>query len=101
MAMLVWAMMGLAIWHFTIFLPDRFWRGIVGAYLGALSGEAHRDPGAPVRVLRAQVVGAGGDRDLAGGGRLRRLLELECERIDLCQEVPTEGRKAGTAESRP
>jgi hypothetical protein len=38
MAMLVWAMMGLAIWHFTIFLPDRFWGGIVGAFLGALLG---------------------------------------------------------------
>jgi hypothetical protein len=38
MAMLVWAMMGLAIWHFTIFLPDRFWGGIVGAFLGALIG---------------------------------------------------------------
>ena len=24
-------MMGLAIWHFTIWLPDRFWGGIVGA----------------------------------------------------------------------
>ena len=30
--------MGLAIWHFTIFLPDRFWGGIVGAFLGALFG---------------------------------------------------------------
>jgi hypothetical protein len=38
MAMLVWAMMGLAIWHFTIFLPDRFWGGIVGAFVGALFG---------------------------------------------------------------
>jgi hypothetical protein len=38
MSMLVWAMMGLAIWHFTIFLPDRFWGGIVGAFLGALFG---------------------------------------------------------------
>ena len=38
MAMLVWVMMGLAIWHFTIFLPDRFWGGIVGAFLGALFG---------------------------------------------------------------
>jgi hypothetical protein len=33
-------MMGLAIWHFTIFLPDRFWGGIVGALLGALAGAA-------------------------------------------------------------
>ena len=38
MAMLVWVMIGLAIWHFTIFLPDRFWGGIVGAFLGALVG---------------------------------------------------------------
>jgi hypothetical protein len=38
MAMLAWVMMGLAIWHFTIFLPDRFWGGIVGAFLGALLG---------------------------------------------------------------
>ncbi len=30
MGMLGWVMMGLAIWHFTIFLPDRFWGGIVG-----------------------------------------------------------------------
>ena len=38
MALLVWTMVGLAIWHFTIFLPDRFWGGIVGAFLGALLG---------------------------------------------------------------
>jgi hypothetical protein len=38
MAMLAWIMMGLAIWHFTIFLPDRFWGGIVGAFVGALVG---------------------------------------------------------------
>jgi ABC-type xylose transport system permease subunit len=31
-------MMGLAIWHFTVFLPDRFWGGIVGAFVGALIG---------------------------------------------------------------
>jgi ABC-type Fe3+ transport system permease subunit len=30
--------MGLAIWHFTIFLPDRFWGGIVGALVGSLLG---------------------------------------------------------------
>lgn len=38
MAMLGWVMMALAIWHFTIFLPDRFWGGIVGAFVGALLG---------------------------------------------------------------
>lgn len=38
MGMLAWVMMGLAIWHYTIFLPDRFWGGIVGAFVGALIG---------------------------------------------------------------
>jgi hypothetical protein len=38
MAALAWAMMGLAIWHFAIFLPDHFWGGIVGAFLGAVFG---------------------------------------------------------------
>jgi len=38
MGMLGWVMMGLSIWHFTIFLPDRFWGGIVGALIGSLAG---------------------------------------------------------------
>jgi hypothetical protein len=38
MGMLGWVIMGLAIWHFTIFLPDRFWGGIVGAFIGSLAG---------------------------------------------------------------
>jgi hypothetical protein len=38
MALLVFFMIGIAIWHFTVFLPDRFWQGIVGAFLGAVVG---------------------------------------------------------------
>ena len=38
MSLLVWVMMGLALWHFTIFLPDRFRGGIVGAFLAAIIG---------------------------------------------------------------
>jgi hypothetical protein len=38
MALVVWFTMGLALWHFTIFLPDRFWQGIVGALLGSTIG---------------------------------------------------------------
>jgi hypothetical protein len=38
MALLVWFTMGIALWHFTVFLPDRFWQGIVGAFLGATTG---------------------------------------------------------------
>jgi hypothetical protein len=37
-ALLVWFMTGIALWHFTVFLPDRFWQGIVGAFLGAVAG---------------------------------------------------------------
>ena len=38
MALLVWTMVGLALWHFTVFLPDNFYGGIVGAFCGALLG---------------------------------------------------------------
>ena len=38
MGLVVWVMMGIAVWHFTVFLPDRFWGGIVGALLGAIAG---------------------------------------------------------------
>ncbi|HEX2392942.1 MAG TPA: hypothetical protein VHI77_08490 [Solirubrobacterales bacterium] len=38
MALLVWFTMGIALWHFTVFLPDRFWQGIVGAFLGSVTG---------------------------------------------------------------
>lgn len=38
MAILVWATIAIAIWHFTVFLPDRFWGGIVGAFISAVGG---------------------------------------------------------------
>jgi hypothetical protein len=38
MAAVVWFTIALAIWHFTVFVPDRFWGGIVGALLGAIAG---------------------------------------------------------------
>ena len=38
MGLLAWVMMGLALWHFTVWLPDRYWGGIVGAFVGALLG---------------------------------------------------------------
>jgi outer membrane lipoprotein SlyB len=36
--MLVWVMMGIAIWHFAVFVPDHFWGGIVGAFCAAILG---------------------------------------------------------------
>jgi hypothetical protein len=40
MSMVVWVMMGIALWHFTVFLPDRFWGGIVGAFIISIVGAA-------------------------------------------------------------
>jgi len=38
MALVVFFIMGIALWHFTVFVPDRFWQGIVGAFVGAVLG---------------------------------------------------------------
>jgi hypothetical protein len=38
MSALVWFTAGVALWHFTVFVPDRFWGGIVGAFLGSVAG---------------------------------------------------------------
>lgn len=38
MAVLVWITVGVALWHFTVFFPDRFWGGIAGALIGTVAG---------------------------------------------------------------
>ena len=38
MSILIWAMVGIAVWHFAVLVPDRFWGGIIGAFLAALVG---------------------------------------------------------------
>jgi hypothetical protein len=38
MSVVVWVMMGIAFWHFAVLVPDRFWGGIVGAFLAAVAG---------------------------------------------------------------
>jgi tetrahydromethanopterin S-methyltransferase subunit D len=60
MALLVWFTMGIALWHFTVFLPDRFWQGIVGAFLGSVTGAIVF--GAIVEVITDKGLG---DTDLA------------------------------------
>jgi hypothetical protein len=52
MSVIVWSMVGIALWHFTVLLPDKFAGGIIGAFLAALlgavvSGYALPDPGIP------------------------------------------------------
>jgi hypothetical protein len=37
-SVLVWAMIGIAVWHLAVLLPDRFVGGIVGAFLAATAG---------------------------------------------------------------
>jgi hypothetical protein len=60
MALLVWFTMGIALWHFTVFLPDRFWQGIVGAFLGAVTGAV------VFGLIVGTIVGRSlGDTDLA------------------------------------
>jgi hypothetical protein len=59
MALLVWFTMGIALWHFTVFLPDRFWQGIVGAFVGAVFGAVIF--GAIVEVISGRGLG---DTDL-------------------------------------
>jgi uncharacterized membrane protein YeaQ/YmgE (transglycosylase-associated protein family) len=38
MSVLVWAMVGIAFWHFAVLVPDKFAGGIIGAFLAALAG---------------------------------------------------------------
>jgi tetrahydromethanopterin S-methyltransferase subunit D len=60
MALVVWFTMGLALWHFTVFMPDRFWQGIIGALLGATIGAMVF--GAIVQVATSRGLG---DTDIA------------------------------------
>jgi hypothetical protein len=37
-SVLVWAMVGIAFWHFAVLVPDHFAGGIIGAFLAATGG---------------------------------------------------------------
>jgi len=54
-SILAWSMVGIALWHFTVLLPDKFAGGIIGAFLAALlgavvSGYALPAPGLPTET---------------------------------------------------
>lgn len=38
MSVFVWVMMGIAIWHGCVLIPDRFYGGLIGAFLAAVVG---------------------------------------------------------------
>jgi outer membrane lipoprotein SlyB len=60
MAPLVWFTMGVALWHFTVYVPDRFRGGIVGAFIGAAAGAMVS--GAIAQIALGKTIG---DTDLA------------------------------------
>jgi hypothetical protein len=53
MAVLVWVMVAIAFWHFTVLVPDQFWGGIVGAFIAALARRPHS--GLPAALARPAV----------------------------------------------
>ena len=55
MALVVWIIVGLALWHLTIFVPDHFWGGIVGALVGSVLGAVVS--GAIVQVILGRGLG--------------------------------------------
>ena len=55
MAALVWFTVGIALWHFTVFVPDRFWSGIVGAFLGSVTGALIS--GALIHIASGRTIG--------------------------------------------
>jgi hypothetical protein len=60
MAAVVWFTLGVALWHFTVFVPDRFRGGIVGALLGSVAGAMVT--GAAFQIALGKTIG---DTDLA------------------------------------
>jgi uncharacterized membrane protein YeaQ/YmgE (transglycosylase-associated protein family) len=50
----VWIMIGVAIWHLAVLVPDRFYGGIIGSFLASLTGALAAGfllpaPGVPAR----------------------------------------------------
>src|SRR4051794_37932127 len=38
MSVFVWIIMGVAIWHLAVLVPHRFYGGIIGSFIAAVSG---------------------------------------------------------------
>ena len=101
MALLVWFTMGIALWHFTVFLPDHFWQGIVGAFVGAVLGSI-------IFGLIVQEISGNslGDTDLGTaliaipgtaiglGGRLRDRRPLRSSQLELALSARISGSPA-------
>jgi hypothetical protein len=38
LSIFVWVMIGLALWHFAVLVPNKFWGGVIGAFGAAVTG---------------------------------------------------------------
>ena len=90
MSIAVWVMMGIAIWHFTVFVPDRFWGGIVGAFLAAIVG-------AVVIGVLVNGIAVPGEQDTHLG---QALLAVPGAVIGLAASYLYGARNEGAAEAR-
>jgi|SRR5215211_1302760 len=55
MSVLVWVMVAIAFWHLAVLVPDRFWGGIVGAFLAPSVAGCSRASFCRRRVFRRQI----------------------------------------------
>jgi hypothetical protein len=55
MSVLIWVMVAIAVWHLAVLVPDRFWGGIVGAFLAALVAGCSRASSCPRPAFRQQI----------------------------------------------
>ena len=83
MSVFVWVMVGVAVWHFSVLVPDRFYGGVIGALVAAvagalLSGYLLPSPGIPAhnppRSHRGRVANPWIDRRPGRGLSVRRSL---------------------------
>ncbi len=100
MGMLGWVMMGLAIWHFTIWLPDRFWGGIVGALIGSLIGAVVISTLIySIKVSGLAIPGKKADRHRGGAVRGARLADRHGR--GLLEGIRREGLRAAVTHHTP
>jgi hypothetical protein len=58
LSVFVWAMIGIAFWHFSVLVPDRFWGGIIGAFLAALAQRSQYSLRSPPGSAAPSAAGA-------------------------------------------
>ena len=97
MSVLVWAMLGIAVWHFAVLVPDRFTGGIIGAFLAAVAGALVAGPRLGPRARAALC--ARGPARAQGGRRVELTGHRETRRQSAApfrQRLVTSARRCGS-----